>query len=522
MNKKDEFKKSLHFPTDIKSQQQNIKEQFDVLNTQYINTNNYEVKEYLSYLMAAIYLTYKELYPDLSIYIPFRVKSDDSTIKNYTKELNVAVKNYNSDDNKFDLNSINSDFMAATIVLNHVKTSRKTHTEYISPDIVNLRKFKNNILDFVDNAEEILETGFIDEEHYLKLKKETLEKIIQSTYPEFVAERPISYHTELQELNKLYDIRREYNSFSSEVSEDDINSLKSLLLDLRSRSSDKLEYEILRETAPVVFNSPLIKNALKASFEFVKDSKKPNGFAAIYYQITTPFGPLEVQLQPNKRYYEAKKGSAFHSGIIGKEIDINSFFELVDPKDPHPINFYLNKLDNISADEIFSDIEMPTFESESDKSNYLLNNINAEKYKKTLLTKQYMSHIKIKDNYTFNDSKDYQKTDDYLLSLAKFISPFMNVCSSGHTSFSTASIHQKNLIGEFTEILRKKDKTTCLRNMLISRLRTVLQTSNDKDYLENRKVRDSLPRDIAREDITQYATRLHQKLAETEKEEPSI
>ena len=522
MNKKDEFKKSLHFPTDIKSQQQNIKEQFDVLNTQYINTNNYEVKEYLSYLMAAIYLTYKELYPDLSIYIPFRVKSDDSTIKNYTKELNVAVKNYNSDDNKFDLNSINSDFMAATIVLDHVKTSRKTHTEYLSPDIANLKKFKNNILDFVDNAEEILETGFIDEEHYLKLKKETLEKIIQSTYPEFVAERPISYQTELQELNKLYDIRREYNSFSSEVSEDDINSLKSLLLDLRSRSSDKLEYEILRETAPVVFNSPLIKNALKASFEFVKDSKKPNGFAAIYYQITTPFGPLEVQLQPNKRYYEAKKGSAFHSGIIGKEIDINSFFELVDPKDPHPINFYLNKLDNISADEIFSDIEMPTFESESDKSNYLLNNMNAEKYKKTLLAKQYMSHIKIKDNYTFNDSKDFQKTDDYLLSLAKFISPFMNVCSSGHTSFSTASIHQKNLIGEFTEILRKKDKTTCLRNMLISRLRTVLQTSNDKDYLESRKVRDSLPRDIAREDITQYATRLHQKLAETEKEEPSI
>ena len=165
---------------------------------------------------------------------------------------------------------------------------------------------------------------------------------------------------------------------------------------------------------------------------------------------------------------------------------------------------------------------MPTFESESDKSNYLLNNMNAEKYKKTLLAKQYMSHIKIKDNYTFNDSKDFQKTDDYLLSLAKFISPFMNVCSSGHTSFSTASIHQKNLIGEFTEILRKKDKTTCLRNMLISRLRTVLQTSNDKDHLESRKVRDSLPRDIAREDITQYATRLHQKLAETEKEEPSI
>lgn len=522
MDKKEEFKKSLQFPTDIKSQQQNIEEQFNQLNTQYVKTNSLEVKEYLSYLMAAIYLTYKDLYPDLSIYIPFRIKSDDSTIKNYSKELNETLKNYNIPDNQFDLTGINADFMAATIVLDHIKTSRKTHTEYISPDIANLKKFKSSILDFVNNVEEILETGFINEEQYLKLKKETLEKIIQSTYPEFVAERPISYQTELQELNKLYDIKKEYNSFSSEISEDDISSLKSLLLDLRSRSSDKLEYEILKESAPVVFNSPLIKNALKTSFKFVKDSKKPNGFAAIYYQITTPFGPLEVQLQSNKRYYEAKKGSAFHSGIIGKEIDINSFFELTDPKDSHPINFYLNKLDNINADEIFSDIEMPTFESESDKSNYLLNNNNAEKYKKTLLAKQYMSHIKIKDNYTFNDSKDSQKTNEYLLSLAKFISPFMNVCSSGHTSFSTASIHQKNLIGEFTEILRKKDQTTCLRNMLISRLRTILQTSNDKEYLENRKVRDSLPRDIAREDITQYATRLHQKLTKTAKEEPSI
>ena len=281
MDKKEEFKKSLQFPTDIKSQQQNIEEQFNQLNTQYVKTNSLEVKEYLSYLMAAIYLTYKDLYPDLSIYIPFRIKSDDSTIKNYSKELNETLKNYNIPDNQFDLTGINADFMAATIVLDHIKTSRKTHTEYISPDIANLKKFKSSILDFVNNVEEILETGFINEEQYLKLKKETLEKIIQSTYPEFVAERPISYQTELQELNKLYDIKKEYNSFSSEISEDDISSLKSLLLDLRSRSSDKLEYEILKETAPVVFNSPLIKNALKTSFKFVKDSKKPNGFAAI-------------------------------------------------------------------------------------------------------------------------------------------------------------------------------------------------------------------------------------------------
>ena len=60
MDKKEEFKKSLQFPTDIKSQQQNIEEQFNQLNTQYVKTNSLEVKEYLSYLMAAIYLTYKD------------------------------------------------------------------------------------------------------------------------------------------------------------------------------------------------------------------------------------------------------------------------------------------------------------------------------------------------------------------------------------------------------------------------------------------------------------------------------
>jgi len=114
-------------------------------------------------------------------------------------------------------------------------------------------------------------------------------------------------------------------------------------------------------------------------------------------------------------------------------------------------------------------------------------------------------------------------TDDYLLSLAKSISPYMNVCSSGHTSFSTASIHQKNLIGEFTEILRKKDATSCLGNMLISRLRTILKNTDDKEYLESQEIRNSLPRDIAKEDIVQYATeKLHPKLNKLKNDERSL
>lgn len=155
-----------------------------------------------------------------------------------------------------------------------------------------------------------------------------------------------------------------------------------------------------------------------------------------------------------------------------------------------------------------------------------------------------MSHIRIKDKYTYvpdtyvktqvyNDVtheletrkipiqetnlSDSQvqtpttiDTDKYLLELAKSISPLMAVSSSGHTSFSTASFNSKNLIGEFTEILRKKDSTSCLANLLIHRLREVLQNESDKDYEENLKLKDSLPKDCAKEDIVQYAIKLHE------------
>lgn len=548
--KNNKFKESLQFPTNIKDQQDFIKNSFNDLNEQYINANSYEVKEYISYLMSAIYLTYKNLYPDLSIYIPFRIKSDDSTIKNYKKEFNNEIVSYDSNENMIDFSGISKDFIAATIVLDHVKNSIKTKTEYISDNIYALRTQKQNILNFINDIENKLDYEFLDEKQYMILKQEILKKIIDSTYPEFINERTVSYSTELNEISRSFQIKKDTQTFLPTVSPEQIENLNRLLLDLRSRSSDKLEYEILRETIPTVLNSPLLKNALKIDFDFVKDSKKPNGFAALYYTIHTPYGPIELQLQSNKRYYEAKKGSAFHSGITGKEIDIRSFFELSNPNDKYDLNFYLTKLDNIRADEILSDVEIPEFNSEEEKYKFL-NSLDGEKYKLTQKVKEYMSHIKIKDNFEFvpdtsinyldvdpitgeniiikktpstqTQSKTVMDTDDYLLSLAKSISPYMNVCSSGHTSFSTASIHQKNLIGEFTEILRKKDATSCLGNMLISRLRTILKNTDDKEYLESQEIRNSLPRDIAKEDIVQYATeKLHPKLNKLKNDERSL
>lgn len=553
MNKSD-FKSSLQFTnTDITSQQKEINNYFAELNDQYLKANSLEVKEYCSYLIAAIFLTYKRMYPDLSIYIPFRIKSDNSSIKNYSKELNKSImEKYDPQKNELDLSGISKDFIAATVVLDHVKTSRKTKTEYLSPEISRLRKLKEDILNFVNKTDDILENELIDEKKYMDLKKDILKRIIDCTYPECINERDIPYATELSELERLYDTKCENNSFISIITENQIKDLKTLLLDLRSRSSDKLEHEILQETLPTVLSAPLLKNALMVNFKFEKAPKKPNGFVALYYTLKTPYGLIELQAQSNKRYYEAKKGSAFHSGVLGKEVDITSFFELVNPDDVRPLNFYLNKLDNIPADKILSDIEIPEFTSEEEKYKFL-NSPDGENYELTLLAKEYMSHIKIKDNLTFttntmvksqihnpitgksetiqipieniDEYKDRPiqppitvNTDKYLISLAKSISPFMEICSSGHTSFSTASIHQKDLVGEFTEILRKKDSTSCLSNMLISRLRTFLRNNHDKGYHDSRAIRDLLPRDIAKEDIAQYATKLHEKLKDSDKQ----
>lgn len=553
MNRSD-FKSSLQFTnTDITSQRKEINNYFAELNDQYLKANSLEVKEYCSYLIAAIFLTYKRMYPDLSIYIPFRIKSDNSSIKNYSKELNKSImEKYDPQKNELDLSGISKDFIAATVVLDHVKTSRKTKTEYLSPEISRLRKLKEDILNFVNKTDDILENELIDEKKYMDLKKDILKRIIDCTYPECINERDIPYATELSELERLYDTKCENNSFISIITENQIKDLKTLLLDLRSRSSDKLEHEILQETLPTVLSAPLLKNALMVDFKFEKAPKKPNGFVALYYTLKTPYGLIELQAQSNKRYYEAKKGSAFHSGVLGKEVDITSFFELVNPDDVRPLNFYLNKLDNIPADKILSDIEIPEFTSEEEKYKFL-NSPDGENYELTLLAKEYMSHIKIKDNLTFttntvvksqiynpitdksetiqipieniDEYKDRPiqppitvNTDKYLISLAKSISPFMEICSSGHTSFSTASIHQKDLVGEFTEILRKKDSTSCLSNMLISRLRTFLRNNHDKGYHDSRAIRDLLPRDIAKEDIAQYATKLHEKLKDSDKQ----
>ena len=505
------FKDALH--VDVNSEDIKIIENsLNKANDEYIKANSPEAKEYLCYLTAAIYLTYQRMYPDLSIYIPFRFKSIGSYMKNANKE---AGNLSNTDESKM-FEKMTADIMGATIVLDHIKSSRMPKIKYSSDKIHVLFEKKDDNKKFINEVQRELDNDFIDEKTYYEYERLILEKLIDSTYPEFKYERPIPYKTELENMNKTYSEKLKIGNFALSITKEQKVDLEKLLNDLRSRVSDKIEYEVLLETLPKVLNAPLLKNALKVDHSFSKDVKKENGFAAIYYTLKTPFGDIELQSQSNKRYYEAKKGSAFHSGIKGKEIDINYFFELVDENDPKDLKFYLDRLNAASVDKIVSDAELPNNEEEREIFIEKMDDKTRENYKYTKLIEELANHIKIKDTINFNSSET--PTNKHLLDLAKHISPSMNVCSSGHTSFSTATISHKNLVNEFSEVLRKKDSNTYLANMLIDRLSLILKDPSltDEEYKEWEKITNALPRDISKKDITDYADNL--KLQDTERE----
>ena len=540
MNKKEEFREGLKYtPENTKEQQQYLTNTLNNAIDTYQTANSLESKTFMCYLISAIYISCKEMYPDLKVSIPFRIKSDASTTKNIQNEFNSGILKFDSSksDNLpdlFNLEKATDDMTAATMVLEHIKSSLKPKSPYVSEEIKKLRKIRNANEVFINNTELLLEDGFIGEEQYLKLYMNTLERLIDSTYDEFTAERPIPYKTELDGLEKIYAVKSKVDNFSSTVDEKDIEKLQDLIMDLRSRLNDKLQYEILREIFPKICESPLIKNSLLTTAEFVKDVKKENGFGAIYYRLNTPFGKIEFQLQSNKRYFEAKQGSAFHSGMKGKEIDIASYFELVDKNDEHDLNFYLDVLDTVPANSLISDTELPNFQSDEEKDQFLKTPLG-KKYLQSQKIREYMKHIKLKDTYTYvpdssityaddtgihkKDSGIYQAPtemsfDEYLLLLAKSHSPYMSVCDSAHTSFSEmASLRPKDLVDEFSEVLRKRDSLTCLRHVLVERLDHILKTNPDSEYEENRRITESLPKEISRIDIVKYSEHLKDYLA---------
>lgn len=566
-----DFKENLKYPTTYNtSEQQDMQEKLMHLIDEYQKNNSFENREFLCYLTSAIFLSYKKLFPQLNIYIPFRTKSDNSFIKNIQKEVAKYAKDTASD--TFNIFPIENDISALRVVIDNINFTLPSTPE--SEALFNDSEIKELIgdnednkneysrrknFDFINKVNDFINSPLQDGKQYLELKQELLNRIIKITPSEFTDERKPkpSFRELLEKMKEDYAFFLENDDFPTEISASEITELKTLLNDFRSRIDDKLQFAILEKTLPIVLEQPLVKNVLKTSSKFDKDSKKENGFHSIYYTISTPFGPVELQAQSNRAYYSATKGSAYHSGMDGKTVNVKDFFELVDPDDEHNLSYYLDTLDSISADKLISPYEIPEFKTEQEKKDFLktptgIAYLKSEKYR------EMMKHIRIKEKmkispqslpkevYTPDTEIDTQKlqelidsgkvlqmptivdANEYLFSTALSLSPYMNVCASGQTSFTNAGIHHKKVIGEFAEALRKRDSNTCLRDMLIRRLEDLIEEPEKfikkpralehiNDYLTTIVDRHdemviNLPKDISQKNIIKYGEKLRNKM----------
>lgn len=522
--------------------QQSMVDKFICILDEYEKNNSYENREFLCYLTSAIYLTYKKLYPQFSIYIPFRTKSDMSCIQNIQKEFNQEkMKNIDSE-KPFDDFPIIKDMSGIRIILNDINFSLPSTPEseelFNNPEIKELMGDNDNInstrnlnnkkkynrrenFELIHKIDYYIHSPIKNGKEYFELKKELLSRIIAIAPKEFTDERnPDPSFVELyKDIQRKYDYFLETDNFPTNISASQITDLTDLLNDFRSRVDDPLHFAILEKTLPIVFNQPIIKNALQTSYKFEKESKKPNGFQARYDTLFTPFGPIEVQSQSNRAYYTSTKGSSYHSGMAGKSIDIKEFFELVDPNDSNDLSYYLNALDSTSADKMVSPYEIPEFKTEDEKQSFFKTSdgiafLESERYR------EMMKHIKFKKEILIG--KTSVDANSYLLSTALSLSPYMNVCSSGHTSSTTAAIHHKKVIGEFAEVLRKKDSNTCLRDLIIRRLEQLIEYPPENSNSEaiasiNKSLQiiknhdetaRKLPKDISKKNIISYAEKL--------------
>lgn len=554
MEKKDNFLKSIQVSpenienlkqknvskTEIEKQQDFLENTMFSLMDSYLDKNSQDAREYLCYLTAAIYITYREKYEDLVTRIPFRTKGDLSYMRNMQKETinNIQTfippkKNKHIDlkylKKKFDTFPILKDIQGMTVVLDSFRkdiTLPRNNSMFKSPLIHELIQKKivytNRIRDIEPQV-----TEFISEKKYLLIKEELLKAIIDMDYPEFTEEIFPSYAEELQSTQTRLRNGESLRNFSTSITNIQKLELENLLEDLEYRLDDRLQYEVLRETLPGILNSPLIKDVLNVTFEISKDRKNPNGFAAQYFVLHTPFGDMELQAQSKQRFYEAKRGSAFHSGIPGKSVNIKDFFEYVNPENETvPLSEFLEELD--IPDSILDEEKHPDLSS---------------------VYKEKLSHIKIKDkievlpslpihwimemDLASNDEEGLKikkkiedkisaliesgelqpisiDTDEYLYSSAISYSACLNTCSSGHGFSANAAIHHQDIDDEFTEVLRKRDAVTCLGSLLLERLRTILRTTKKDDYYNVRKNNSiaNLPKLITKNEIKEYGRAL--------------
>ena len=467
---------------DINRAQNFIKNKIlDILDEWHLN-NSKDSEEENRDIAGAFYITARKLYPDLNIYIPGRIKSAKSSISNIEKETKESLLSlYPSDihsglsnediEQQFKIDNATTDFSGLTVVLTN--TDDTLHFDKSDPrsvEILKLRKIRKDNINFSHSLENFLsvndETCF-SKIQLLQIKIELLQRLRESTYNECTKE----YHgTSFCELLKE-NIDR-YNKELESVDAEELNIIDTnymkemdeiyeLLDELRKRVHDKYQSKLLEIAIPEILNDKIFSEELKVKSYFVKKIRKKNGFCSDYYCIETPEGrKIELQTQSKKRFEDSKNGPSDHSLLPNKKIDISRFFEPVNPNFAEDdFEYFMNFLNTLPIAT----------------KNYLFNTPDSDLSSINRRTKRKLKiaieNVKLKD--------DVDKT---LPIFAEYVSPKLMTVSSHHTRFnkSVAGYNKKSLVSGFNEVLLKHDTTTCLAQMLIDKLETLVPSDKNQ------------------------------------------
>lgn len=479
----DVFLKLIKCPNQNINKAQNFiqKKILDILD-EWNSHNSKEAEEENRDIAGALYITAKKLYPDLNIYIPGRIKSAKSSIANIQKESKESLLSLLPSNNdigltnedielQFDLSNATTDFSGLTIVLTN--TDDTLHFDKSDPkssEILKLRKIRQDNINFSHSLE-----NFLTENEYtpfsklqlLQMKIELLMRLKEATYNECTQEYKGTSFGELlresiEKYYKEFDILSNvhFNTDDPEYMEK-IDEIYELLDELRKRVHDKYQAKLLEIVIPEILQDKIFSEELKIKSSFVKKIRKKNGFCSDYFCLETYDGrKIELQAQSKKRFEDSKNGPSDHSLLPDKAIDISRFFEPTNSNfSQDDFGYFMNFLNNIPIAT----------------KNYLFNTPDSDLSPVDKRTKRKLKiaieNIKLKD--------DIDKT---LPIFAEYVSPKLMTVSSHHTRFNTsvAGYNKKSLVSGFNEVLLKHDTTTCLSQILIDKLETLIPSDKNQ------------------------------------------
>lgn len=447
-------------------------------------------------IIGAIYISARKLYPEMTIYVPGRIKSARSSISNIKKEANKSMKSIVPSDlergiskedisNQFSMKKANTDFTGFTIVLDNVdETMHFDKNAPMTTEILKLRKIQDDCITFSHEIENFLvekEDEELSKQDLMQIKLELLMRLRLLTYEECKKEYKGTSFTKLFLSNKeKYEKEAlDDNEVLNDVEyEDELDEIYELIDELKKRVHDKYQAKILEVIVPEIMNEELLTQNLQVKTRFVKSVKKENGFCADYYEMKTLDGRIiELQALTKMRFRESKDGSADHSKLPNKGIDIRWFFEpALEDYSEHEYEKMINLLiETPIAKKNTLYITSDTQLSPSDK-----------RLKRRLKAAEQSIRLKekFKDENIMIDGKEKEfSLAQYLTHFSEFVSPKMMSSSSHHTRFhkGVAGYSQKTIVSSFREVLLKHDSTSCLAQILIDRLSEIVP--NDKNEI---------------------------------------